>query len=216
MAILSVKRKPGTRRHTENDRSGWKYEQVYYVWTSDRTDDAQIVKNASGIPKMYDPYITPEGHVDTTAFVVNVEPKETESPYQWEVKVTWDSNPSFRDPDPLNRPPVITWSTERLEHVLWADQSGRSFTNSAGEIFDPLPTIERRLWVVSYQRNVSPPIDILTIGDYLDKINEEEWSGFPANSVKLDDYRTNTFLEGNIEFVSETYTFKIDTRNYGS
>lgn len=213
MAVISVKRKPGTRRRQIPEVGEVVFEQTYYVSTDTPGDDVTVIENAPGLPKMFDVFVTPEGVVVPYMFVVAVEPQETETPYHWEVKVRYSSEPRTLFEDPLSRPPVVTWSTERIQRVIWDDQAGNAIVNSANEVFDPLPTIDRRLLVVNYTTNKLPgDLDYKRIADdFLDHVNDAEWMTFPEKSVKFDDFRTNTFTERYIEYVSATYVFKIDT-----
>lgn len=80
-------------------------------------------------------------------------------PMTWEVTVEYSSSvgklPSASDPNPINRPPRFSWERQEESVQTDANLDGHALQNSAGDAFDPAPTIEivtRILTVKRFER----------------------------------------------------------------
>lgn len=115
-------------------------------------------------------------------------------PRKWVIEADYSSEPlksSEEDQasNPLQRPPVIKWSSQQYRLAIDRDVNGQAVINSAGDYFDPPVEVERSRWVATVEKNVTqvPP----QIIEYTDAINSGGFSisgaGVGARVAKLMD-----------------------------
>mgnify|MGYP000937287965 CR=1 FL=1 len=77
------------------------------------------------------------------------------------------------NPNPLLRPPQISWSSVSYEEDFIKDVTGKAVLNSAGDYFEPPAKVQRSRWQVTYAKNV-PGVPPWIFG-YIDAINSDNF-----------------------------------------
>lgn len=122
------------------------------------------------------------------------------------------------NPNPLLRPPQITWSSVSYEEDFVRDITGRAVLNSAGDFFNPPIKVQRSRWQVTYVRNaMAVPPWIFT---YIDSVNSDVFTldgiSIPRrcaflDSIQVGPYRTEngyTFREVTISILLQGYSWQ--------
>jgi hypothetical protein len=128
----------------------------------------------------------------------------------------WNPLDHSADGDPVNQPLRYRLEGVNTPEPVWetiADEDGvkHPVVNSAGDYFDPPVETDVLRLTLRVQRNEAGP-SIATILELANKVNDAEWNGFPARTVKLDPIvlpeREYSQVTGAIYYPME-YTFQI-------
>lgn len=167
MTVTICKERPQARTAIERKDGHRQYGRVFYVETSSKYDDAIKVLMAPGLPSLFSIYDVGTA-MDIGARCIGRDTAQI-GPTQWEVSLTYDSdpgdptdptspdNPQYPDnqeddPDKWYENVAVTFSAvdEVISngqtrnaydpYIAGADPTNRTITNSAGEPYDPPPT----------------------------------------------------------------------------
>lgn len=157
-----------TGRTATNDRGERSYTRVFDVETTAQSDNSFIVGSASGLPVIGNTHPS-----DGSAYCHRLEVKCVAGWKAWQVTAHYSTERVLNAVATLD-PARITWETEQFQRVAIADKDDNAITNSAGEYFDPMPTIDDSRRVVTVEKNVSAvPTWIL---DYQDAVNSDTFT----------------------------------------
>lgn len=190
MAILSVTELP--RREGEGDEGYVRKDQrVFQVLSSVVNETVAAVRAAFGLPQVFD-----ECPWDNGQFVVSSRPtQDPENPYLWEVAIRYASisfgalgktDPSQRAQNPTDRPAEVDLEFEESDEAVMWDRDGRPVLNSAGDPLDPPITRSAGVAVITVTKNIpSASFSLITAERYYDAINDNEFLGFDARTLKI-------------------------------
>lgn len=141
-----------------------------WIVRSDVPVTEQAVLNDTGAPQIGQAHPRYEGAYCTR---VHAAPQ---GPLVWQVEAEYQTpgRTGQQNPNPLNRPARIRWSTVVMRMPVFYDRDGKPILNTAGEPFDPPLEVDRKLPVVEVRKNLaSVPSWIL---DYREAINSTAWT----------------------------------------
>jgi len=192
MAVVGVAR-PQDERPISYDGKDWSAELSWMVQTDSRTDGADTVSTATGLPAYGALYPNPVG-ASLWAKTIAYGPYESDAPMLWLVTVGYTSERSLDPTDPKNDEVLISNTGEVYQERIQRDRNGDAILNSAGDPFvDPQPTKDSThmifriranfqsapTWFISHQNavnNTAITIDGLAVGQYLARVNRIEAS----------------------------------------
>lgn len=106
---------------------------------------------------------------------------------EWRVDVTYGPFSPLLSAtgNPLTQPPRYRFASSRIEKVVDKLTDGFPIINSAGDPFNPRPVKDATAAVLIVNRNEANPNfpDIFT--NWVDHVNESDWNGFPARTLKI-------------------------------
>jgi hypothetical protein len=237
VAILSVNEIWDARQGSRDGRGVRDYKRTYRVLTSTALDGPLQVGQLAGnplpgpvtIPPLLSYYIDLQGVVDYGAYVMKWTPRQTEDPFTWLVDVEYSSDirklagtpgksgksgkaEQARDggdqANPLSRPPVFTFSSEKFQKPIDQDVGGFPITNSCGEKFDPSPQIDDSRAVLSIERNEAA----MTVAQYValqlkykDALNSDQFAGQLAGMCRMEMPTGQSCFENGLFYYRMTY-----------
>jgi hypothetical protein len=171
----------------------------YYVTTDDANDGPATISSAVGIPLIGEPYQL-GNELDTAAFVVDKRATQRESPYEWEVEVTYSTpaagevNPTETD-DPAEQPPEISFGFQSRTVVVpgyYQDPEAPSLQRrcqlgilaSNGVPFDPQPEMEWHDPVIRVKKNLRT-VSAIELMDIANTVNSVDFYGAYPRTFKL-------------------------------
>jgi len=155
-------------RTATNDRGNRSYTRVWTVETTAKSDNSYIVGSASGLPVIGNTHPS-----DGQAFCHRLDVKCTGGWKIWTVTAHYSTERELST-TATSDPARITWETEQFQRVAFEDKDGNAITNSSGEYFDPMPTIDDSRRVVTVEKNLAVvPSWIL---DYQDAVNSDTFT----------------------------------------
>lgn len=214
MAIYSVTEALHTPRESGvNDKRERTYQRAFDVISTLRAERPDVVRLASGIPRVWDPYIDSSGTVDGYSWCRDVKVRQdSQDPYLWRVVATYSNQLNRPDihqiESPLLRPAEIIWDSTHVMVPLERDIGGDAITNSAGERFDPPPEVEDGRLVLTIVRN-QILFDARTILRYQWRVNSQPWYGLDAGTVRCTKISAVRRWENGILYWAVTYMFEI-------
>lgn len=221
MAITRLKLKPETwEGAASSQRNGLLYEVIRRVYSATYVcHTSKPVFGPEGI--LTDPACFQIGSAyaifedsDSVATCVNVSARSTKNPQLWEIDVTFDTDRiiSAVTDNPLNQPPVISWSFVKAERPLLRTTDGIAVHNSSKERFDPSLTYEEIRPLLRIVRNEATfsPSNALT---YQNALNAEPFAGAAILCAKVNSITGDQQLSNGILFYQVTY--EIEFRREG-
>lgn len=88
--------------------------------------------------------------------------------------------------NPIDHPLKISWGTAKFEKAVEKDINGVAIVNSAGDYFDPPPTIDDSRTILRITKNLAT-FDPTIAHDFKDSINSDTWHGYPPRTWKVED-----------------------------
>jgi hypothetical protein len=230
MAILYVQRVGEGDGRISLDKLRRQWKTVWEVETSSADVDSLEVALAPGLPRIGDYYVA-GGTFDLGSIVVDIIPKrlDPDVPTLWTVEVVYQSQ--TKDPskqsgggggggqpgqpqasNPLLRPPSVDWQTRyrTVARLTTVDELPRSqkrpIANSAGTPYDPPPTEQEPMRVLTFRRNESTfrPYQTLL---YIWRVNNDVFQGYPAYTVLCENIVGTEQYENSVRYWDVTYTF---------
>lgn len=213
MAIIAVQETFTNRGSSFNDKRQRDYTRSFDVLSNLRDESQAVVRLASGIPRPWTPYITPQGDIDPGSYCTNVEVKQdTQDPFLWRAVAQYSSlitRPDIHSiENPLLRPWEVSWSSTNIMIPASRDREGNWVINSAGELFDPPPEEEEYRLVLTVTRN-EVYFDPNTIRKYKGKVNSQPWIGIAKGQARMVDLSSTKKFEGGFWFWPTTYIWHI-------
>lgn len=210
MAVTSATEIWDSRQGSIDQQGQRSYTREYRVITDDWTDGPKVVRQATGIPRVGDPYAPSGTETDTAAVVTSVTPRQNpEHPTVWLVRVEYRTrqiDPLQANEDPLDRPAQIEWSFVPYRKVVWEDIDNNAIDSSAGEPFDPPVEIDDSRPVLRITRNESG-FDPARAVEYQDAVNDAAFFGGAVGQVKVASISASNQFEAGIEFWRVSYEF---------
>jgi hypothetical protein len=203
------------------------YTVTYLVTTDDWSDGPQAVRTAFGIPDVGDVY-TPGNDYDAQAMVISKRVSQRDAPDEWEVEVTYSTEPGDKQPEqaatPLEEPPVITCGANNRQIIVQGcyataenPDPGKDWDwyvhSTNGELYDPQPEVEISEPLVTIQRNVQT-ISWPYLVSLADCVNQSPFFGADARQLKLKAPKATSAYDpsvGNYWQLTYEIAFKYDT-----
>lgn len=178
------------------------YRVIYKVRTDDRLDGPNKANDAFGIPNLGDSYVA-GNDVDSVAVVIDKQATQGESPWHWDVEVTYSTDLPDNDAaavtenvdNPLLEPPEIRWSSAPRMILVpgkYNDPLGPPTDKGweagifapNGELFEPQPEAEIFEPVLNIRRNIAT-FDNEEWMDLGNSVNSTDWNGAKARQLRL-------------------------------
>jgi hypothetical protein len=210
MAVIAVNEIWNGRKGTSNEKGEREYTRSFRVITDNALTSSVSVRNAAGIPRLFDVYADLGGDVDTGAVVRRITETQTEEPWVWEVLVEYSSNVQFEfnDVNPLLRPTEIKWGVNRFTRPFNRDLNLQPVRNSAGTAFDPLPEMDDIRLALTLTRNEAS-FDASVAEDYINSVNADIFFGSEPGKVKCSSISAERAFDKNTFYWKVTYEFEI-------
>lgn len=113
--------------------------------------------------------------------------------------------------DPFAAPPKLSWRSQVEEEAKYRDRDGEVLLNKAGDPFIPPITVPRPV-VVAVVHRVEREFSSAWVTEYMGRINDAEWLGWPAGSVLCleitSDRDWNTDISGWVWNTEYQFAFK--------
>jgi len=212
------------------------YTVVYLVTSDDKNDGPYQARTAFGIPSIGDLYNL-GNDFDPQATVVEKTSTQRESPWEWEVEVTYSTEVGDKpDPEtnPLLQPPEISFGFETRQKVVPGTYSQPELpgdlrrleigvVNSAGELFDPQPVMEIADPVLTIKKNI-PYMSASWLMELANTVNSAEFYGAYPRTLRLKPPQTERAYDEQIgfywpctfEFVYRYDTWDLQILNVGT
>lgn len=203
MAIVSVNEITG-REGGEDEEFKQTSTRLYLVLTDSATHTESDILSAAGLPVLFDVHPTLTG-----AMVIDRKARQStneDEPFLWTASITYSSvsksktDPATRSQNPTDRPAVLKISFEQREIGLYVDLEGDPIINSAGDPFDPPPTMEETIGIISITRNKAS-VDFAQYMDFNGATNEFTFMGFPPDTLKISLEAERTFEQQQYFFI---------------
>lgn len=201
-----------------------------------RTDDKRVapinVIFAPGIPRLYASYISFDGaELDYFSICRDIQAEqEVDDDLVWNVTCSYDTQStsefgnqsgqpgtigqpgagggSGASGDPTQEPPTIEWDYDSTEYALRVDIDGDPILNSAGQPFDPPPTMPVGWTVLRYGRNEAT-YDALERAKYAHTINSTPFLGVREGCVLCKPIKASSRYIGPFLYYRVSYEFHI-------
>jgi len=184
--------------------------------TTRADDDASVVRRDYRTPK-YGSVYSVRGNGDTAARCTNISVDQVDL-FLWDVTCTYSTNHGKpEEGNPLDRPPVLAWSTAKYTKTEHFDRSkkpfqqeaGKPFVNGIGELFNPPPPMPVSNLVLTITRN-EQAFHPVTAKSYINSVNTDPWFFFGVSEVKINGIKATQEEENGQGFWKTVYTFEID------
>lgn len=216
----------GSRSGSLNLDMESEYSVLYYVTTDDINDGPDTVRTAFGIPDIGTTYSL-SGEVNPRAVVTDKRAKERESPFEWEVEVTYSTREKKQPEEfdnPLLQPAEISFGFQSRNKVLsgyYNDPTNPNSTKdlevgivaSNGELFDPQPEIEVADPILTIKKNL-PLVSAQWLMSIANTVNQVEFYGADARQLRLMPPQTDRAYDKVIGFYWPTtfqFVYRYDT-----
>lgn len=235
MAIVEVFEKLEGNVSKQDKSFQTSYTRVFQVVTSSRLDRARTVRLAVmsaapvAIGDHYEVLDPSDGTTvleqDTASFCTSISAAvagSTDDGCQWDVTVEYspsDGSPTF-PPNPVEHPLKLSWGSQLVEVPVNYDRDGDPIQNSAGDFFDPTPTVMKYLILLNIVRNeatFSPTLAQTWKGTVNDATFTIAGEDFDPGTVKIADITSE--LSYNAEcgwYWPVTYQMEIDPDGWKS
>lgn len=189
------------------------YTRTFLVNVSDPTLGWEWVRLVTGLPRIWDFYVSASGAIDTGSFCQELTGRQkAEDPYLWDVVARYTNR--IQRPDinivenPLLRPAEISYGATSIMRPATFDRNGDAVVNSAGDPFDPPLEVEEHRLTITIVRNQMSYNALGYLG-YYDAVNEDAWFGFPKEYVKCCRITGRRQYENGVYFWPTTYEFMV-------
>ena len=205
MAISTVLEIWEGRQHALDAKGVRSYTRIFRVRTDTKTDDAALVRKATGLPAIGDSF----GAGDSEALVTRVSPQQNpEDPRVWIVSIEYSSDPggnqAFDDENPFLRAPIESLRFDRFSLPFDKDINGKAVVNSVGDRFVPAPEREVSRLVLSITRNESS-FAYSTATKFVDTVNSSGFRTVPPGDARMIAISANQRFESGTSFFEVTY-----------
>jgi hypothetical protein len=168
------------------------------------------------------PY-TMGGATDYSAFCRRISPRALGA-LLWEVDLVFSTKPvgpRKGDPqqqvdNPLLRPPIVRFRTQKAEWVMFQDLDGRPFQNSARmPLSSEKCTRPRSRGLLTIQKNHAY-LDYSLLHSHLDTINKRDFYMARPGCARFDDAEADYLFDNGVYFVQMVYSFLIEPLGWNS
>jgi hypothetical protein len=210
MPVISIQDISGGGGQAD-DKGNWSYKRRLRLITNSVADGPVTILNTAGVPRPYDPYVTPSEY-DFGALCKNVEPtQDPDNPYLWHVEAEYSTDTelaAWYNKDPLQRPSRTSWSTERFRKAMEKDETGAAVVNSASDPFDPPIEKDGTILVVTIERNEATFDPSLPV-TYQDATNSDIWLGYAVGNCKVESIGADEHWEDNTHYYAVRYVIHV-------
>jgi hypothetical protein len=201
MAVTEVNEVHDRSGSQEQDKTD--FMRTYKVLVDDKRDGAAVIFAHPDVPSILSSYVTTGDEVWSSALLRSRTAKlmggnETDG-YLWQVDCRY-STKSDRGGDeqegqenPILQPTQISVRTNRFQKAFDKDRTqstefpnGKKITNSAGQLFDPVPEFDDSRPVLILRKNVSF-FSMAWLEEYKDATNSDPYLGFVKYFWKVSD-----------------------------
>jgi len=194
------------------------YSATYKVTTTDKNDGPEIVRNAFGLPRRDEVYSV-GNDFNPNAKVVSVDPRQSTSPTEWDVVITWTTDTGSQssgggssDPqappidNPLNEPPQLVFGVQTRRIIA----KGR-YVDPTSPPTDGIP--ERPLLMTNFEPveaevDIDEPVLSITrnvqvinpsrIMALANQVNSTPWQGAEERQLRLRAPRATSLFHSKI------------------
>jgi hypothetical protein len=172
------------------------------------------------MPAILAPHPDPVNFPGLRCTSVRIAQEEADNAFIWIATVSWGAltlgkraaatsvNPEQRNQNPLLRPAILTFGSERFQRALLRDINGTDILNSAGDPFESGVMKDDFRPTFTITKNVAT-FDIPTWRDATNAINSSTFLGFDAETVRLVNYTGQEQYENGQDFFTAVGTFHV-------
>lgn len=223
MAVIAVSQ-TWTGRGGENAAPGSsRRTRTFLAKTNSKTDTEESVLNSGLVPV---PYVSTLAENPFFLCVSTRAQQKSETPYAWDIEAEYsieideDEKQKQQYPNPLTRPPVISWDSQQYEKPVDKDINDEAVMNSANDPYDPPLMMDDARWVISIATNAGVvPAFVLTLNNRVNNAAVTvDGIAFAAKTLKVQGLRIGPVKEENgilfrevsyqLHFRSETWNAK--------
>jgi len=214
------------RQGSVNAKGERDYKVVYKVSTDNVNDGAKEVRQAFGVPQIGDVY-SAGNDADTDAVVTNKSVSQSDSPWEWEVEITYSTvleDEPEQPISPLAAAPKISYGaqTRRIMIPGYFDNAGsppsskdfdRGIVAPNGELFDPQPEMDITEPSLTIRRNIAT-VSGPALMALASTVNATAFFGADARQLKLSIPQVSSQWDktiGDYWDITYTLTYKWDT-----
>jgi hypothetical protein len=195
----------------------------YRIICDSRTEEELTVAAQSGMPAILTAHPTLAGLRCTGVRVI----QDEENPYLWVGTVTWSSltirggglggqagasnqhsDPGQRQENPLDRPAIMSFGSERFQRAVMRDLDGKAVVNSAGDPFEQGVMADDFRPTITVTKNVED-WNIVNWWKATNSINETPWLNFAPDSVRLVSITGEERHENDVHFFAKVCQFHV-------
>lgn len=182
MAVVSVEEIPSARSGSRNERFEKFYKTKWNV-ILDGTDTGPMAAMDAVPVYPADIYDLGTGESDSLAACLTLKADcVSDDGCEYEVEVEYGPRVP-REENPLDQPLEESLEFAQFERIVDVDADGNPVLNTAGDPFDPPVTRDDSRPILKIVRNEATFRPVFILG-FRDCINESEFRGFPAGTVK--------------------------------
>lgn len=188
------------------------YTRVWEIFTVSELTDTQLVREAPGLPVMFQVYST-DTSTDLGARVTNIDPaQDPVDPRKWMVTVKYSSkyeDPARQEPNPLRRPSKISYRNTRSEEAVQKDVEDLLVANSAGDAYDPPQTRRVNSPLIVISKNL-PSYNPDVVDAYQNTWNTTRFLGYDIGKVLCAEITAESEVyEGDYVYWPHVFTFEV-------
>lgn len=175
MAIINIIPIPGSRSASSDKDRRVEYSASFSILTSNQFDSPNYVgfNQPFSIGEIYDGWP-----------ISNINIDETDDPCQWTMTITYGSDDTEQDPNPLNEPWVYSVNYDSEQVAVQRDVHNRPILNTAGDFFDSVMEIDQAAPTLTARRNF-PSFPWNIANQYTNTINRDSVFGASPKTLKF-------------------------------
>jgi hypothetical protein len=241
MAVLSVEESDG-REVERGENMNRRITRSYRIRCDRGDEDEAVVLIGSGMPAILAPHPTVPQLRCTS---VRIKQRLDNDPFVWDATVVWNAilmssrgrgaaatsaDPTKRDPNPLLRPAVLSFHTERFQRpvtqarkpVQYTDGTTvntavhKNLVNSAGDPFESPVMKDDFRPTITITKNI--PFASWSVTEWrkrVNKVNLTPWLGLGVGEVKIADLTADEGFENDIPYYTMVGTFHVASEEDG-
>lgn len=195
MAVTEVNEVHDRSGSQEQDKTD--FTRTYKVLVDDKRDGAAVIFAHPDVPSILSAYITTGDEIWSSALLRSRTAKllggNENDGYLWNVECKYstkgDGDEQEGQENPILQPTQISVRTNRYQKAMDKDRSSptpQKITNSAGQLFDPVPEFDDSRPALILRKNVSF-FSLAWLEEYKDATNSDPYLGFVKYFWKISD-----------------------------
>jgi hypothetical protein len=241
VAVISVEKLFEGRTGSDNLERTREYSDIWEVLTDDDQDDPTVAGGTALLPRLGEPHpndsyavvvsnrpmqdaTTPRRWLVTIGYSSNLPVGQQREALAYDssgqpsenagaTSATGGGGTVERQDDPRNRPPTFEVDWEEKTEIVRRDINGDAITNSAEDPFDPPPTREVALPIITITKNLaidSPLLNLGTQAEYQDITNSDTPWGFAEKTLRFGRIRHRAAVENDVAYAEFSLSIKVN------
>ena len=203
--------KPDGRSSTTDSKLITKRTRRFVFRTSVVVYDESVILLQNGVPRIGSAHPT-----DLGSRCVSVRADQTDAPLVWDIPAEYTTsfpNPERNQENPIQEPPLISYSHREVAVTMFADRNGKPFVNTAGQLLLNPPTVSETVQVLTIEIQQAS-FDRERAYQLNNTLNRRRWFDIPALHGRASVSAREGFKNG-ISFWKVVYHIDILRRPWG-